>query len=65
MDQISQQKTINAGFTIIRCDDQPSARIKYKWKGILSWKTLEKFPTKAERDRRFIELLKDQMIISD
>lgn len=65
MDQISQQKTINAGFTIIRCDDQPCARIKYKGTGVLSWKTLLKFPTKAERDIKFNELLKNQMIISD
>lgn len=65
MDQTSQQKTIKAGFTIIRCDDQPSIRIKYKGENILSWKTLDKFATKAERDRRFNELLKDNMIISD
>lgn len=65
MDQISQQKCIKVGFTIIRCDDQPSIRIKYKGDAVLSWKTLEKFSTKAERDRKYNELLKYQMIISD
>lgn len=65
MDQISQQKYIKAGFIIIRCDDQPSSRIKYKGENVLSWKTLEKFSTKAERDRKFNKLLENQMIISD
>nr|WP_320037163.1 hypothetical protein [uncultured Bacteroides sp.] len=65
MDQVSQQKIIKAGFTIIRTDDTPSFRIKHKTKDVLSWVTLEKFTTKAARDRKFNELLIEPMIIAD
>lgn len=65
MDQTSQQKVIKAGFTIIRTDDTPCIRIKHKTKDVLSWVTLEKFPTKAARDRKFNELLTGPMIIAD
>ena len=50
---------MRAGFMIIRKDDQPQPRIKYKQFGF------EKFSTKAERDRRFKELTKDSTIIED
>jgi hypothetical protein len=64
MDKHSQAKVIAAGFTIIRADDQPSPRIKMKGKSH-EWVTLEKFETKAARDRRFTELLQDDNVISD
>jgi len=65
MDTNSQMKVMAAGFRIIRTDDQPSPRIKVKENGNYEWRTLEKFETKAARDRRFIELLKDGKIIQD
>jgi hypothetical protein len=65
MDAKSALKVINAGFTIIRCDDTPSARIKFKGKGSHEWTTLEKFTTKAARDRRFAELLEKDKYIND
>jgi len=64
MDKHSQSKVIAAGFAIIRADDQPSPRIKIKGKSH-EWMTLEKFETKAARDRRFAELLEDENVISD
>ena len=65
MDAQSQQKVINAGFTIIRSDDQPTPRIKFKGLGSLEWKTLEKFSSKAERDRKMGALLEMEHIIAD
>lgn len=66
MDQKSQLKVIRAGFRIIRTDDQPSPRIKVKDKTSNEWHTLEKdFKSKAERDRRFNDLLVSNIIISD
>lgn len=60
----SQDKVIAAGFKIIRADDQPNIRIKYRV-GNGAWSTLEKFDTKAARDRRLKELLKDNLIVED
>ena len=60
----SQDKVMAAGFKIIRPDDYPNIRIKYRV-GNGAWSTLEKFDTKAARDRRFKELLKDNSIIED
>lgn len=55
-----------AGFKIIRKDDYPQPRIKIKTNEQGSdWRTLEKFETKAARDRAFEERLKDLMTISD
>jgi hypothetical protein len=66
MDQKSQLKVIKAGFHILRCDDQPSPRIKVKDKNHTEWSTLEKdFASKAARDRRFEELLVSNIYISD
>jgi len=59
-----QDKVIATGFTIIRKDDCPNIRIKYRV-GNGAWKTLEKFDTKAARDRRLKELLKDNLIVED
>ena len=65
MDFQSQIKVINAGFIIIRCDDSPNPRIKVKGDAVCEWRTLEKFDSKAARDRRFKELLKEPSYISD
>lgn len=61
----NQNKLVNAGFQIIRKDDYPSPRIKFCTGRNGSWKTYKKFETKAERDRAFALLLKDEKIISD
>lgn len=62
-----QQKVMNAGFTIIRADDQPSFRIKYKNKQVREWKTLEKdFKSVSARDKKIKDLLSSsQFIIQD
>jgi hypothetical protein len=66
MDATSQQKVIAAGFTIIRADDYPNTRIKCKKQDSRKdWITLEKFETKAARDRRMAELLKSPTVIMD
>jgi len=57
MDAKSQLKVIEAGFLILRPDDQPSPRIKYKSNERHEWATMEKFESKAARDRRLKELL--------
>jgi hypothetical protein len=61
-----QKKVIAAGFVIIRRDDTPAPRIKYKDKETHEWRTLHKdFASKAARDRKMDELLKIQTIIED
>lgn len=65
MDTKSQQKVIRAGFKILRADDHPQPRIKYKGAGRQEWITLEKFSTKAARNRRLTELLKMNLFITD
>lgn len=59
-----QDKVIKAGFMIIRPDDYPNIRIKYRV-GNGAWKTLEKFDTESARDRRLKELLKNILTIMD
>lgn len=59
MDATNLQKVMDAGFTVIRPDDHPNIRIKFKDKDQREWKTLYgNFPTKAERDRKLTELLR-------
>ena len=66
MDGNSRIKVMNAGFIIIRADDYPSPRIKALVKSHGDYKTLEDgFKTKAARDRRFKELMKEKTIITD
>ncbi len=65
MERISMEKLMAAGYTFIRQDDQPNIRIKYRKQGSGDWKTLEKFDTKAARDRRVKELLQDNKIIME
>lgn len=57
------QKLKDAGFKILRSDDTPSPRIK-EWESDSAWRTLEKFDTKAARDRQLESLLKDPRIIT-
>ena len=64
MNTNDQDKVIEAGFMIIRPDDYPNIRIKYRV-GNGAWKTLEKFDTKDARDRRLKELLKNILTIMD
>ena len=56
-------KIHEAGFKIIRADDTPSPRIK-EWKSDSAWVTMEKFDTKAARDRRMQQLLQDPQIVT-
>ena len=65
MDTTSQLKVMAAGFRILRTSDEPSPRIKVNKDGNTGWPTLEKFETKAARDRRFKELLEDNKTIQD
>ena len=58
-----QDKLIKAGFCIIRKDDYPGPRIKMCTGINGGWKTYKKFETKAERDRTFALLLKDDKVI--
>lgn len=60
-----QNKVKAAGFTIIRKDDHPVPRIKFSTGTNGGWATLEKYKTKAERDRAFQSLLDQKYIISD
>lgn len=57
------EKIQKAGFKIIRADDAPSPRIK-EWKSDSAWITMEKFDTKAARDRRMQQLLQDPHIVT-
>lgn len=60
-----QQKLLSAGFTIIRADDQPAIRIKYKKADQTEWKTLLNFSTKAARDREMQKMLESNLVIND
>lgn len=48
---------------IIRADDTPSPRIK-EWKSNSAWVTMEKFDTKAARDRRMQQLLQEPHVVT-
>lgn len=65
MDATSQKKVVAAGFTIIRKDDQPKIRIKFKDKDFNDWCTWQNFETKAARDREYKRLLNFEMWIAD
>lgn len=65
MDSQSQIKVVNAGFTIIRDDDQPTIRIKYKDKNQKEWKTLQSFPSKYQRDKEMNNLLLRPDVVRD
>lgn len=66
MDAKDQLKVINAGFTIIRTQEFPTLRIKYKNKDHTEWATLEKdFPSIRQRDIRMQALLMKSNYIQD
>lgn len=65
MDRKSQDKVLNAGFTIIRKDDYPQPRIKARYTAGADYRTYERYNTKAERDRAFAIFLKGDKVISD
>ena len=56
-------KIHEAGFKIIRADDTPSPRIK-EWKSHSVWVTMEKFESKAARDRRMQQLLREHHVVT-
>jgi hypothetical protein len=57
MDQKSQVKVLNAGFNIIRIQDEPVPVIKIKTKEQQEWHNYGKFENKAIRNRCFKTLL--------
>jgi len=68
MNANSRNKLLDAGWRILRCDDTPNIRIKVYSRGKAlnaDWRTLEGFPTKAARDRKFKELLEEPQTITD
>jgi len=65
MDAKSQLKVIKAGFTIIRKDDTPSLRIKYKDSDHHEWTTFHKYETKDARERELHSLLELNLTIED
>lgn len=72
-----QVKILRAGFRIVRSDDSTGTprikELRFHTDGKLGvhyvsqadWYLLEKFPTKAARDRAMAELLEDDHVISD
>lgn len=65
MNTQSQRKVMEHGFTILRIDDSPTIRIKYKNTKQSEWSTLETYSTKASRNRAFKSLLQSPMFIED
>lgn len=67
--QSNYAKLINAGLTLLRSGETNQPIIKKcelrSKLGDCSWITMEKFPTKAARDRRLAELKQDPKIIID
>lgn len=62
-------KLIDAGFTVLRPGEtrQPVIKkcVQSSGLGDIAWVEMEKFPSKAARDRRLNELLEDPMTICD
>ena len=66
MNQADQMKIMNAGFTIVRMDDHPTIRIKYKNRDSHEFKTLKgDFRSRAERDWHMQHILKDRLFVQD
>lgn len=65
MDINSQNKVLAAGYTIIRCDNYPQPRIKFKYEVGKEWATYKNYSTKAERDRAYKNMLEGNKVISD
>ncbi|WP_353122095.1 hypothetical protein [Dysgonomonas capnocytophagoides] len=66
MNQTDQKKVIDAGFLIFRKQDDPKPIIKcLKPEHPYAWRIYERFETKAARDRKMTELLKNKKNIED
>lgn len=70
MSMDTNRKLVEAGYTILRRAEYPSISIKKCAicgpQEVIGWKILEKeFPSKAARERRIKELLKDPKIIME
>lgn len=65
MDAKSERKIADAGFKILRKDDRPKIRIKYKDKDHREWTTLKNFETKAARDREYNQLMELSYVINN
>jgi hypothetical protein len=65
MNATDRIKLIKAGYVIYRSDDTPQPRVKVVDPATHNWKTLEKFETKAARDRRMAGLAELPMWICD
>lgn len=61
----SRNKLIKDGWKIIRKDDYPEPRIKIATGQNGAWRTLEKYKSKAERDRVFTILLSADKTIDE
>lgn len=61
----SRNKLIKDGWKIIRKDDYPEPRIKIATGQNGAWRTLEKYKSKAERDRMFTILLSADKTIDE
>lgn len=61
----SRNKLIKDGWKIIRKDDYPEPRIKIATGQNGAWRTLEKYKSKAERDRMFTVLLSADKTIDE
>lgn len=61
----SRNKLIKGGWKIIRKDDYPEPRIKIATGQNGAWRTLEKYKSKAERDRMFTVLLSADKTIDE
>lgn len=57
------EKLAAAGFVIVRPDDYPAPRIK-QWVSDGAWKTLEKYPSKAARDRALAVMLENPKTVN-
>ncbi|WP_353124072.1 hypothetical protein [Dysgonomonas capnocytophagoides] len=66
MNQTDQKKILDAGFTILRRQDNPKPIIKIKTSvKPYSWLKGEEFETKSARDRAMNELLKRDKCVED
>lgn len=65
MDARSQLKVIEAGFLILRKQDEPVPMLKYKDYNQHGWATYMKFETKAARDKQLKFLLESDLYIED
>ena len=65
MNDESHLKLIQDGFTIIRIDDFPGIRIKFKDVEHPEWTEMNTYPSKYARDKALGELVAQPFIIND